>query len=74
MGDLPDGIGDRPSRSPDRDARLLDALREALDAAEPMPLHVTDGLRGAWSLRDLPVIPAAEQRVRPAAARRRRGR
>jgi hypothetical protein len=74
MGDLLGGIGDRPSPSPDGDARLLHALREALAAAESMPLHVSDGLRDAFSLRDLPVLPAAEQRLRPAAARRRRGR
>jgi hypothetical protein len=74
MGDLHGGIDDRPPRSPDGDARLLHALGEALDAAEPMPLHVSDGLRGAFSLRDLPVVPAAVQRMRPAAARRRRGR
>jgi len=74
MRDLHGGIRDRPARPPDGDARLLDALREALAAAEPMPRHVTDGLRGAYALRDLPVLPAPAQRVRPAAARRRRGR
>jgi len=35
---------------------------------------VTDGLRAAYALRDLPVLPAATQRLRTAATRRRRGR
>jgi hypothetical protein len=74
MRDLDGGMRDRPARSPDGDVRLLRALHDALAAAEPMPLHLTDGLRGAYALRDLPLLPAATQRLRTAATRRRRGR
>jgi hypothetical protein len=72
MRDLDGGI-DRPPRPPDEDTRLLDALRGAL-AKERMPLHVRDGLRGTYALRELPVLPASAPRLRTAAAPRRRGR
>lgn len=56
MGDPSDGIGDRPVRSADSEERLLDALRDTFAAADPVPVHVTDGLRGVFSLRELPVL------------------
>jgi hypothetical protein len=54
------------------DDALLDALRTAVRDADPLPAHVRAGTRAAYSLRDVPVLPAPE--VRPAAAPRRRGR
>jgi hypothetical protein len=56
MGDPSKTIGDRRARSSDSEARLIDALRDVLAAADPMPVHVTDGLRGVFSLRELPVL------------------
>jgi hypothetical protein len=56
MGDPTDGTDDRPARSADSEERLLDALRDTLAAADPIPLHVTEGLRGVFSLRELPVL------------------
>jgi hypothetical protein len=61
MGDPSDGIGDRTA--PDSAARLLGALRDTLAAADPTPLHVTHGLRGAFSLRELPVLSGEEAPV-----------
>jgi hypothetical protein len=57
-----DGIGDRNAPSPDSEARLMDALRDTLAAADPMPLHVTHGLRGAFALRELSVLSGAKGR------------
>jgi hypothetical protein len=58
MGDLPDGTDDRPARSPDSRTRLMDALRETIGAADPVPPHVTDGIRAAFSLREFRVLSA----------------
>ena len=62
MGAPSDGIGDRTAPSADADVRLLGALRDALAAADAMPLHVTRGLCGAFSLRELPVLSGEEAR------------
>jgi hypothetical protein len=60
MGDPTDGIGDRPAGCSDSEARLIDALRDTVAAADPVPLHVTHGLRGAFSLREVPVLSGEE--------------
>lgn len=60
MGDPTDGTDDRRARFTDSGERLLDALRDTLAAADPIPLHVTDGLRGVFSLRELPVLSGEE--------------
>jgi hypothetical protein len=73
MGELSSGHH-RARRPPDGDERLLDALRRALAASEPVPAHVADGVRAAFAMREVPVLPAAGARLRPPAARRRRGR
>jgi hypothetical protein len=54
------------------DAALLDGLRTAVRAADPLPAHVRAGARAAFSLREVPVLPAP--RLRAAAAECRRGR
>lgn len=66
--------GHRARRQPDGDERLLDALRCTLAACEPVPAHLADGVRAAFAMREVPVLPAPGARLRPPAARRRRGR
>jgi hypothetical protein len=66
-----------PSQSTDDrmrpdDAALLNGLRAAVRAADPLPAHVRAGARAAFSLREVPVLPAP--RMRAAAAECRRGR
>jgi hypothetical protein len=61
--------GDRSPHPDDGDDGLLDALRGAVAAAEPMPCGVRDGGRMAFSLRGLPVLPSPAGRSRPATAR-----
>jgi hypothetical protein len=72
MRDLWHGIGDRTSRPDGPDDGLLDALRGALGAADPTPVRVSEGARMAFSLRELPVLPASAPRSRPAPGRRAR--
>jgi hypothetical protein len=57
-----DGTGDRSAPSPDSEERLMDALRDTLAAADPVPLHVTHGLRGAFGQRELPVLSGEQGR------------
>jgi hypothetical protein len=71
VGDLWRGNGDRTSPPDGVDDGLLDVLRGALAAADPMPAHVVDGARIALSLRDLPVLPRSSDRSRRLTARRR---
>jgi hypothetical protein len=72
MRDLLLGTGDQLPRPDGGDDRLLEALRGALGAADAVPRRVTEGARMAFSLRDLPVLPASAPRWRPAARRRAR--
>jgi hypothetical protein len=69
MRDPSHAAGDRPARPVGRDDGLLDALRGVLAAAEPMPAHVAEGARMAFSLRDLPVLQAPARPSRPARRR-----
>jgi hypothetical protein len=66
-------MGDRPhrtGRSRVSDEALLSALRGALAAAEPLPAHVPEAARMAFSLRGLPVLQASGRRSPPEPDRR----